>query len=412
MYNIHVASLYPVDLTWSMPSYAPRRVLRGTHWNYRIIDTVSGDNTHTSFAFKAEVIPLENTLNIPRWAFIKGAPVSDVTAMENLDRECRSYRIPGVASAACFRRMCDVIDTHDSEMYIALEWLDTTLAQLKYLPNMRTYAIIATFLNAVLESCVVLEIQKYVNTGMYYLVLKSGHPPTSLDYKPVNILLSSIATAVITAKVGDLGLVFPADHRYEAQPYAMRAPKAVAAMLLCWIKPGVLGAWDSPHFLINTAWSMAKIKRLFPSPSSSILEANSSNLTLSATADPSFATTTTTTTATRTAILAPKWNIPTPDEVEGESFKAAVRSARRMSQEEPGLQAILPLEEEIRGVDMPQQLSDLLCLMLVVDPSERPSASSVLALKEFRAFQTFSGQRSEGSSPGSLRGGSPKPSSK
>lgn len=62
-----------------------------------------------------------------------------------------------------------------------------------------------------------------------------------------------------------------------------------------------------------------------------------------------------------------------------------------MSQEEPGLQAILPLEEEIRGVDMPQQLSDLLCLMLVVDPSERPSASSVLALKEFRAFQTFSG---------------------
>lgn len=50
-----------------MSSYAPRRVLRGTHWNYRIIDTVSGDNTHTSFAFKAEVIPLENTLNIPRW---------------------------------------------------------------------------------------------------------------------------------------------------------------------------------------------------------------------------------------------------------------------------------------------------------------------------------------------------------
>lgn len=99
-----------------------------------------------------------------------------------------------------------MIDTHDSEMYIALEWLDTTLAQLKYLPNMRTYAIIATFLKAVLESCVVLEIQKYVNTGMYYLVLNSGHPPTSLDYKPVNILLSSIATGVITAKVGDLGL--------------------------------------------------------------------------------------------------------------------------------------------------------------------------------------------------------------
>ncbi|KAH7351217.1 kinase-like domain-containing protein [Rhexocercosporidium sp. MPI-PUGE-AT-0058] len=281
-------------------------------------------------------------------AFIKGASISDTNATENLERECRSYRLPGVASAVCFRKMYDVIDTCGSEKYIASEWLETTLTQLKYLPNMRTYAIIEVILKAVLHSCIILEILKYVNT----------------DYKPANILLSSTETGAVTAKVGDLGLVFPAGHRYEAQPYAMRAPEvflghactessqvwAVAAVLLCWIKPGVLGAWDSPHCLINKAWSMAKSKRLFPN-----------------------------------------WNIPSPDEVEGDSFKATVKSARRMSQEEPGLQAILPLEEEIRGVEMPQQLRELLRLVLVVDPSKRPSASSVLASKEFQAFETFIG---------------------
>lgn len=155
-------------------------------------------------------------------------------------------------------------------------------------------------------------------------------------------------------------IVFPAGHRFEAQPYSMRAPEvflgqactepsqvwAVAAMLLCWIKPGVLGEWDSPHFLIDKAWSMVKIKRLFPN-----------------------------------------WNIPTPDEVEGDALKAAVNSARRMSREEPDLQAILPLTEETRGVEMPQQLRDLLRFMLVADPSERPSASSVLASREFGRFK-------------------------
>lgn len=124
---------------------------------------------------------------------------------------------------------------------------------------------------------------------------------------------------------------------------------AVAAMLLCWIKPGVLGAWDSPHWLIDKAWSMAKIKRLFPS-----------------------------------------WNLPTSDEVERDSLKVAVKSAERMSREEPALQAILPLEE-IREVEMPQQLRNLLRLMLNVDPGERPTASSVLTSREFLAFKTFTG---------------------
>lgn len=64
--------------------------------------------------------------------------------MEDLDRERQTYSLPGVAEAACFRKIYDVIhnSTNGSETYLALEWLDTTLAGLKYAPNAHTYTII------------------------------------------------------------------------------------------------------------------------------------------------------------------------------------------------------------------------------------------------------------------------------
>jgi serine/threonine protein kinase len=211
----------------------------------------------------------------------------------------------------------------------------------------------------------------------YYLMLKSWHPLISPDYKPANILLSGIETGHVIAKVGDLGLgkqilldetdaftdkltVVPAGYLFNAQPYAMRAPEvflgqactkpsqvwAVAAMLLCWIKPGVLGAGDSPHPYVNEAWCMAKIKRLFPN-----------------------------------------WYIPTPDEVERPTLKSAVEFAIRFSKEELIPQAISPFEKETEKVNIPEQLRDLLRLMLVVNPGERPSASAVLSSREFQAVQ-------------------------
>lgn len=38
----------------------------------------------------------------------------------------------------------------------------------------------------------------------------------SPDYKPANILLSDVATHRVTAKVGDLGLVYPANYIFSA----------------------------------------------------------------------------------------------------------------------------------------------------------------------------------------------------
>ncbi|RAK84363.1 hypothetical protein BO79DRAFT_158633 [Aspergillus costaricaensis CBS 115574] len=236
-----------------------------------------------------------------------------------MKRERQAYRLPGVASSGCFRKMYDEIDSST----IALEWMDTTLAEVKYQPSMRIYPLIVTFMRAALTSCVVLEGYRSVNT----------------DFKPANILLSGIETGYITAKVGDLGLVVPSGSLCNAQPYAMRAPEvflgqacaepsqvwAVAAMLLCWINPGVLGVWNSPHPFINDAWCMAKIKRLFP-----------------------------------------HWKIPHSDSVEGHSLKAAVDAAKSFSKEVSELQAISPLCEEIL---------------------QRPSASSVLASEEFKALE-------------------------
>ncbi|XHF99305.1 hypothetical protein AWENTII_002812 [Aspergillus wentii] len=292
MYSVTCPTLSTArsSLSRYMSSHAPGYILQGALWSYRILKPVKGDDTHISNVYKAEVVLHENAPKAshapqaPKWALIKAASPSDATTIQNMDRECQTYRLPGVVSAECFRKLYDVID----DSTIALEWLDTTLAEVKYQPNRCTYSLIKTVLKAALTSCVVLE----------------GHQCVNTDYKPANILLSGIYTGHVTAKVGDLGLVVPVGNLFNAQPYAMRAPEvflgqactepsqvwAVAAMLLCWIKPDVLGVWDCPHYLVNEAWCMAKIKRLFP-----------------------------------------EWNIPTPDTVEGHCLKAAVGSAERFT---------------------------------------------------------------------------------
>lgn len=160
-------------------------------------------------------------------------------------------------------------------------------------------------------------------------------------------------------KVGDLGLVWPSYHQTHVQPFAMRAPEvflgspchgpsqvwAIAAMVLVWANPNVLGASDSPHFILNPAWSMAKIKR-----------------------------------------LCPDWQLPHPDQVTSHALKAALKASERMSREEAPLLAIGPLPEETEKMEMPRLLRDLLHSMFVLDPKARPSASDVLASDEFQAL--------------------------
>ena len=78
-----------------------------------------------------------------------------------MNREIQTYRLPGVASTECFRKMYDMIDNST----IALEWLDTILADVKYQPDKCTFSLIESVIRATLTSCVVLESHKCVNRG-------------------------------------------------------------------------------------------------------------------------------------------------------------------------------------------------------------------------------------------------------
>lgn len=80
--------------------------------------------------------------------------------------------------------------------------------------------------------------------------------------------------------------------------------------------------------------------------------------------------------------LFPRSHIPTSEQVERPTLRSAVESAVLLSEDEQGPQWIAPLAEETQKVQIPDQLSDLLRLMLIVDPHRRPTASGVLESKE------------------------------
>ena len=94
-------------------------------------------------------------------------PTDNPIGKENFLREHQTYLLDGVSSTACFRQMYDAMVTSldDKENFLALEWLDTTLAQERYRSDLKSYALIWAVLKAALESCIVLNRHNYVNTG-------------------------------------------------------------------------------------------------------------------------------------------------------------------------------------------------------------------------------------------------------
>ncbi|PGH03753.1 serine/threonine protein kinase [Blastomyces parvus] len=337
-----------------MSSFSSGQVLSGAKWNYHIPDEpLKGDGTHRSIVYKAEVIPKDATVDAPRWAFIKmPSPEHEVSAKE-LQREHDIYRLPSVESAASFRKLYDVssdsMDTGKTDprriRYAAFEWLDITLRDVEYHPDIHTYALIGAVLKATLASCAILEDKKLVNT----------------DIKPANILISGIGTDKITVKVGDLGSVSQADYGYHGQPFAMRAPEvwqvetcdepaqvwAVAAMLLVWMKPALLGASGCPWWPFDEVWSIMKLIALFPA-----------------------------------------WDVPPAPPLKDNTRQEEFKTAKAWA-DDPELREFYPacLEDELRMLDTMAEIKDVLRLMFVVNPAERPSAADVLVSKEFSALE-------------------------
>ncbi|KAL1614354.1 hypothetical protein SLS56_012127 [Neofusicoccum ribis] len=341
------------------------QVLPGARWDYSVIEPLRGDGTHTSTAFKARIVPKRHGFDVPQWsapcikhigirmlilslrAVIKYAPSGKEVARENLKREWETYSHPSIASSACFRKLYDLIgdptafenDTSASPC-LALEWLDSTFADALPELNRRTYILITAIVETIMTSCISFGEVGLVNT----------------DTKPANILLSGMGTDDPVVKIADLGLTFTDGSRCKVQPYAMRAPEvfrglpfidrsqvwACAAMLLCWLKPGILGAADMDADFLKNTWCIAKLRRLFPD-----------------------------------------WNDPpVEDNVHSREFTLSKRIA-----EEPGLIRISSLEDEMRGMHLLPVLKDLLSLMLVVNPDKRPSAAQVLASQQFQSLK-------------------------
>ncbi|EGE83948.2 hypothetical protein BDDG_06893 [Blastomyces dermatitidis ATCC 18188] len=100
-------------------------------------------------------------------------PPEHEASLNELQRERDIYRLASVKSAASFRKLYDVSsDSMDmgktdpkSIRYVAFEWLETTLQDVEYRPDIHTYALIGAVLRTALDSCAILEDKTLVNTG-------------------------------------------------------------------------------------------------------------------------------------------------------------------------------------------------------------------------------------------------------
>lgn len=128
---------------------------------------------------------------------------------------------------------------------------------------------------------------------------------------------------------------------------------ACAAMLLGWMKPGILGMFDNTFVvyggpglyapIFDNSWCITRIRRLFPD-----------------------------------------W---TPSPVEDEKIELDFWISDAWIKDPPvDLENIPSLEDQMQTMDMLPEMRGLFRLLFVVDPEKRPSAADVLASKEYLAL--------------------------
>ena len=136
------------------------------------------------------------------------------------------------------------------------------------------------------------------------------------------------------------GFIAIAPEVWQGNPYGQPSQVwALAATLLHWIKPAMLGLSGSPSPDVIEPWSLAKLMRLFPD-----------------------------------------WKGPPVDDERlrrrFEDAQTLTTTARRVM--------FSSWEEEKQGMGLRTEVLDLLDRMLVVDPNQRPSAAELLESDEFR----------------------------
>ena len=152
-----------------------------------------------------------------------------------------------------------------------------------------------------------------------------------------------------------LRAVFPEGGQVDTQPLALRAPEvyegfpcvsrssvwACAAMMLCWLKPGILGDHDQPYDMPSEPWCIAKLMRFFPDGN---------------------------------------WN-PSDEKIPQLGFKIARQLVQR-----PELQVFEPLSSSLKQEEIPREWSEFLLSLLVIEVEKRPTAKEALSSREYMAL--------------------------
>ena len=171
-------------------------ILRGGKYDFRLIEQL-GDKTVFNSVFKAEVLlgsqsicpkrqwyvynshiyrPLANSCTR---AVVKTADVNNRVQRECLLREYNNYRRPSIASSKNFRKIYDTVNdqtswTAQKPFCLALEWMDTTLADIPSESHIQSPVLVASILKTVLGGFGELEREHLIYSGTPF-ALRSYH---------------------------------------------------------------------------------------------------------------------------------------------------------------------------------------------------------------------------------------------
>ncbi|ESZ92265.1 hypothetical protein SBOR_7354 [Sclerotinia borealis F-4128] len=281
--------------------------LHGSKYSFRLVEKL-GDKTVFNPVFKAEVLPgVQSILPRDRWAVVKSAVLENQTQVDCLVKEYKYYKKPSIESSRNFRKLCDIINdpigwTAQKPFCLAFEWMDTTYAHVKLFRRVELFG------NAAQNGWYISSKAKYwpetdsaqptwtedttlaevpFGEHMKDPVLVADIVKVCLaDLKPANVLISSV-DGLSKVKIGDLGLAGPegGNPRW-VQPEAFRAPEvwtgvscyhkadvwSIAAMMLQRFDPNILGNADNidKTRIHPMAWCLAKIILLFDPSCNSI----------------------------------------------------------------------------------------------------------------------------------------------
>ncbi|PWY81600.1 hypothetical protein BO94DRAFT_470166 [Aspergillus sclerotioniger CBS 115572] len=320
----------------------PGRIIRGSRWSrwsFRILEHIGGGKLEhqRSIQFKAEVIPNDDrdasdkAPPPPQWAVIKIGRRNQWynSKMTPMKSERLFYGLKSICEAQCFRKSYELI----SYGTLALEWMDTTLDRIPYKGYKKQFPLLLAVLKTLLQSCVVLDGLQHVHT----------------DINPTHIYVSNYNSNNPIVKLGSLGNVHPTGSNPPGE-VTTRAPEthfyefctsasqlwSVGATLLSWINPFLLNYARCPTPEMIPALCMSKLKRLFP-----------------------------------------EWYIPDPGQLELNNVVKV------------DLDCIAPFETQLTSLGVPREITDVLALMMIIDPKKRPSAKEVLESREMRKLERF-----------------------